>query len=182
MTKHKNKEEQIEEQIEQEMLEEIEKIEELERIEENSSNFENEEISRLKDLLARTQADFVNLEARVARDKSDMIFFLKQDIFKKILPRLDDLDRIIKNTPDENKTWVLFEWVSVMESKFKADLEKMWVKAFVSIDTEVDPNKHEVMTTVPGKQEWIIIDEFEKWYYLDEKVLRYAKVIAWAWE
>jgi len=38
-----------------------------------------------------------------------MIFFLKNDIFKKILPRIDDLDRIIKNTPDDLKNNALFE-------------------------------------------------------------------------
>jgi molecular chaperone GrpE (heat shock protein) len=40
---------------------------------------------------------------RVERDREDMIHFLKVDIFKKILPRLDDLRRIIKNTPEEQK-------------------------------------------------------------------------------
>jgi len=180
MTKHKNKQEKIEEELEQEIIEELEQIKEKQDI--DSLDDENKEILKLKDLLARTQADFSNFENRTARDKVDMIFFLKQDIFKKILPRLDDLERILKNTPDENKIWVLFEWVSVMEAKFKVDLEKMWVKAFISIWEEVNPLKHEVMTTIPGKQEGIIVDEFEKWYYLDDKVLRYAKVVAWAWE
>ncbi|MDF1682618.1 MAG: nucleotide exchange factor GrpE [Patescibacteria group bacterium] len=59
--------------------------------------------------LAKVMADFDNFKKRVDRDKTDMIFFLKQDIFKKILPRLDDLDRIIKNTPEELKENALFE-------------------------------------------------------------------------
>jgi molecular chaperone GrpE (heat shock protein) len=48
-------------------------------------------------------ADFENFKKRVERDKQDMIFFLKSDIFKKILPRIDDLERIITNTPEEMK-------------------------------------------------------------------------------
>jgi molecular chaperone GrpE (heat shock protein) len=48
-------------------------------------------------------ADYENFKKRVERDRQDMIFFLKSDIFKKILPRLDDLERIINNTPDELK-------------------------------------------------------------------------------
>jgi molecular chaperone GrpE len=47
-------------------------------------------------------ADFENFKKRVDRDKNDMIFFLKQDIFKKLLPLIDDLERIIKNTDPEN--------------------------------------------------------------------------------
>jgi molecular chaperone GrpE len=54
-------------------------------------------------------ADFDNFKKRTERDRTDMIFFLKQDIFKKILPRLDDLDRMIKNTPEDLKNNALFE-------------------------------------------------------------------------
>jgi molecular chaperone GrpE len=67
------------------------------------------EDEKCKDILARTMADFDNFKKRTERDRTDMIFFLKQDIFKKILPRLDDLDRIIKNTPNELKSNALFE-------------------------------------------------------------------------
>jgi molecular chaperone GrpE len=70
-------------------------------------------------------ADFENFKKRTERDRDDMIFFLKQDIFKKILPRLDDLERIIKNTPKELQNNPLFEGVISMESKLVADLNKM---------------------------------------------------------
>lgn len=58
---------------------------------------QNDEISKLKELLARTQADYNNFKMRSERDRQDMIF-LKIWYFKKILPRVDDLERIIKNT------------------------------------------------------------------------------------
>jgi molecular chaperone GrpE len=70
--------------------------EQIEEIQKDES-----EIGKLKDMLARNQADFDNFKKRTERDKDDMIFFLKLDIFKKILPRLDDLERIIKNTPED---------------------------------------------------------------------------------
>jgi molecular chaperone GrpE len=76
----------------------------------------------------------------------------------------------------------LYEWIISLEQKFKKDIENLWVKQFSSIWSEVDPNKHDVMTTIPWKKEWIICDEFEKWYYLGEKILRHAKVIVWSWE
>jgi molecular chaperone GrpE len=105
--KNKLKEDDIIEEMEQE-IEEIEdndgKIDE-----EKLEDAINPEDERCKDVLARTMADFDNFKKRTERDKQDMIFFLKQDIFKKILPRLDDLDRIIKNTPEELKENALFE-------------------------------------------------------------------------
>jgi molecular chaperone GrpE len=60
-------------------------------------------------MLAKVSADFDNYKKRVDRDKLDMIFFLKNDILKKILPRVDDLDRIIKNTPEDLKNNALYE-------------------------------------------------------------------------
>lgn len=188
-----------EKDIIEEMQEEISEIEnedgsineeKIDEIDEVESEWKKDQIEEkhdeidesCKEKLIKTMADYENFKKRVERDKQDMIFFLKSDIFKKILPRLDDLERIIKNTPQEMKDWVLFQWIVSLETKFKKDLDNLWIKSFLSIWDEVDPNKHDVMTTIPGKKEWIICDEFEKWYLLWDKVLRHAKVIVWAWE
>ena len=108
-TEEKNKLE--EEDILEEMEQEIEEIENEDGSvnEEKIEDIISPEDEKCKDILARTMADFDNFKKRTDRDRVDMIFFLKQDIFKKILPRLDDLDRMIKNTPDELKENALFE-------------------------------------------------------------------------
>jgi molecular chaperone GrpE len=100
--------------INEEKLEEIIDIEDdiEDDIEEEINN--SEEVSNImdekcKDVLARTMADFDNFKKRTERDKQDMIFFLKQDIFIKILSRLDDLERIVKNTPEELQDNPLYE-------------------------------------------------------------------------
>lgn len=164
----------------EDLIQETNELEENEQILEEKSNLENDEISKLKDQLARTQADYQNFKFRSERDRKDMIFFAKYDIFKKILPRIDDLERMIKNTPADNQTWALYEWIIAMEKSFKRDLEALWVTPFVSIWQEVNPDRHEVMTQIPSETPWIIVDEFEKWYLLWDRVLRVAKVIVWA--
>jgi molecular chaperone GrpE len=93
----------------EELKEEISQIEEISEKDESGTKIETEEILKLKELLARTQADYQNFKMRTERDREDMIFFLKYDIFKKILPRVDDLERMIKNTPENEKTQVLYE-------------------------------------------------------------------------
>jgi molecular chaperone GrpE len=114
----KKDKEQIEEKdIFEEMESEIEEFEnqegeideeklcndaDCENIKEVEKEIEEKEDEKCLDTLARTVADFENFKKRVQRDKDDMIFFLKQDIFKKILPSVDDLDRIIKATDPEN--------------------------------------------------------------------------------
>ena len=182
--KNKLEEEDILEEMEQEIgeIEDEEGNIDEDKLEEAVDPSGDPEEEKAKDILTRTLADFENFKKRTQRDKQDMIFFLKQDIFTKILPRLDDLERIIKNTPEEMQTGALFEWVIALQTKLNQDLDKLWVKAFDSIGEEVDPDKHDVMTTVPGQKEWIIFDEFEKWYLLLERVLRHAKVVVGAWE
>lgn len=180
LEKNKLEEEDILEQMEEE-IEEVEN-EEWEIDENKLEEVISPEDEKCRDILARTMADFDNFKKRTERDRTDMIFFLKQDIFKKILPRLDDLDRMIKNTPEDLKNNALFEWVLWMQTKMIDDLDKMWVKSFDSKWEEVNPDMHDVMTTVPGQKEWIIFDEFEKGYMLWDRVLRHAKVVVWAWE
>lgn len=164
----------------EDLIQETNELEENKQILEEKSNIENDEISKLKDQLARTQADYQNFKFRSERDRKDMIFFAKYDIFKKILPRIDDLERMIKNTPADNQNWALYEWIIAMEKSFKRDLEALWVNPFVSIWQEVNPDRHEVMTQIQSETPWIIVDEFEKWYLLWDRVLRVAKVIVWA--
>lgn len=173
---------QEEKDIMEEIQEEITEIEneEWDIDEVKLEEAQNPEEFKCRDMLAKVSADFDNYKKRVERDKDDMIFFLKNDILKKILPRVDDLDRIIKNTPEDLKSNALFEWVVSMQTKLMSDLEKMWVKPFVSIWEKVNPDMHDVMTAVSWKESWIIFDEFEKWFLLWDRVLRHAKVIVWA--
>jgi len=180
MSENHDKEEILEEELMQEAEEVVADLEESEeaQLDEEITVSWDDELTKLKDLLARNQADYENFKKRTQRDKEDMIFFLKWDIFKKILPRLDDLERIIKNTPEDQKTQALFEWVVALEKTLKKDINSFWIQKFESKWCTINPERHDVMTQVPW-EEWIIIDEFESWYMLWDRVLRVAKVVAW---
>lgn len=159
------------------LQEEISQIEELSEKSETIILEESEEIIKLKELLARTQADYQNFKMRSERDREDMMFFLKYDIFKKILPRVDDLERMIKNTPEDQRNGAIYEGVLVLEKSLKRDLEALGVKQYDSMGQEVNPDLHEVMTQIPSDNPGKIVDEFEKGYMLGDRVLRVAKVI-----
>lgn len=179
MSQHHDKDDTLEQEIFEEALEESQVFEQQEEIiekQQESLEQDESEIVKLKDLLARVQADHDNFKKRTERDKSDMIFFLKLDIFKKILPRLDDLERMIKNTPESMRDGALYEGVVTLQKTLLKDLQTLGVMAFDSIGEKLDPEKHEVMTQIPGEKD-IIIDEFERGYLLGEKVLRVAKVV-----
>lgn len=184
MTKNE-KEEKKEHDLTEEMQEELSEIEE-EPIKEEATeevleeSTWNDELAKLKDAFARQQADYDNFKKRVERDREDMMFFLKADILKKVLPRIDDMQRIILSTPEVDRSGAIYEWIVSIEKKLVTDLDKLWIKAFVSKWEKVDPDKHEVMTQVPW-EEWVIVDEFEKWYMIGNRVLRVAKVVVWQW-
>jgi molecular chaperone GrpE len=121
--KNKMSEKKDKQELDEEILEETEEqeVEEENTKDENVEEVIEEEISpedeACMDRLAKTQADFLNFKARTEREKSDMIFFLKQDIFKKVLPVLDDLDRIITATLDENKNTPIYEGILSLYKK-----------------------------------------------------------------
>lgn len=172
----KNDDKKVNEEI-KDIINETDIIEELdEAIEESKEKTCNSDYDKLKEAFARQQADYDNFKKRVERDREDMIFYLKSDVLKKILPRLDDLQRIIAGTPEDLRTWSMYDWIVSIEKKLVSDLERLWVKHFESKWKEVDPDKHEVMTQIPWKN-WIILDEFEKWYMIGDRVLRVAKVV-----
>ncbi len=107
MSQYHDKEEIEEEELINEAEQEADVFEQQEDlIEEQEEEIEKDEgqIAKLKDTVIRVQADLENFKKRTERDKADMVFFLKSDIFKKILPRVDDLERILKNTPEDMRT------------------------------------------------------------------------------
>lgn len=159
---------------EQEPMVEESSVESVE--EETVENPQPNEEGWLKEKLARLQADFDNYKKRVERDKVDMMMFMRSDIIWNILPRVDDLERILSNTPEEQKTWTMYEGIVSIHAALLKDLEKMWVTSFTSKGSTINPDFHEVMTQASG-QEGVILDEFTKGYMIQWRVLRHAKVV-----
>ncbi len=114
MTTH-DRDELEQEEITLEMEQEIEEIEDAEgnideeKLEEAEAKPDPKEMSALE-MLAKVQADFDNFKKRTDRDKDEMIFFLKSNLVKKILPRVDDIERILKNSEKEKQPAALYEW------------------------------------------------------------------------
>lgn len=134
-----------------------------------------EEIHRLKEALARSQADYQNLVMRSERDRSDMGAYLSLKILVPLLKEIDNLERAVKL-----KTWI--EWDGFVDGIrsvllwFSRYLESQGVIPFDSLGHEVDPEKHDVMAQAPG-EEWKIVSEFERGYMMGDRVLRHAKVV-----
>lgn len=139
-----------------------------------------DELARMKDALARSQADYQNLLMRVERDKVEMVSFLSAKLVTPLLKEVDNLERAVAL-----KSWVegdsFVDGVRSVLASMNKYLESQWVRSFVSVWEEVDPARHDVMTQGPGP-EGKITTEFEKGYMIGDRVLRHAKVVVWNWQ
>jgi molecular chaperone GrpE len=103
-----------------------------------------------------------------------------QDILTDLLPVLDDFDRAMQNMDSSDDTEAIQTGINLIYSKFKSILENKGLKHFKSIETEFDPEVHEAITKIPAPNKKLkgkVVDEIEKGYMLNDKVIRFAKVV-----
>jgi molecular chaperone GrpE len=135
-----------------------------------------EKLSELNDKHLRLFAEFENFKKRTAKEKMDLYKTAGESILNALLPVLDDFERSIKaNEKQEN------EGVVLIYNKLKSTLETKGLKAMDNpIGTELNTDFHEAITNIPAPSDDMkgkIIDVVEKGYFLNEKVIRYAKVV-----
>ena len=142
-----------------------------------AADFDNlaAEIAKLKDTLARSQADYKNLVSRTERERLEMGDYVTEKLVVKLLPSFDNLERLLSGTPEAERTGVLYEGVKSTFSGLVRALEGVGVSSFESVGQPLDPAFHEAVAQVPGTEGAVVV-EFEKGYKLREKVIRHAKV------
>jgi len=124
----------------------------------------------------RAQADFVNYKRFAEQEKLETSKYANANLLMSILPILDDLERALANVPhgEHKKAWV--EGFHLIDRKLKDTLGKIGLTAIKSIGEEFDCRTMDALTCAPGKKD-IVIQELEKGYILQDKVIRPAKVI-----
>ncbi len=124
----------------------------------------------------RAQADFINYKRRMEQERADYNRFANANFALALLPALDDLERAIAAVPHRyaKSEWV--EGVRLVARKFLTILEGQGVKPVVALGQPFDPNFHEALRQAPG-QEGVVIEEFQKGYMLNDKLLRPARVV-----
>lgn len=141
------------------------------------------EIADLKDKYLRLYADFENFRRRTAKEKLEMISGASADTVKLILPIVDDFERAKVSFDSSTDVEALKEGVDLIYTKLFKALESKGLKAMESKGADFDAEIHESIAQFPAPSEDLkgkVIDEIEKGYYLNDKVIRYAKVIVGA--
>lgn len=139
------------------------------------TDIESPEVSRLKEALARSQADYQNLQARMERDRADMVRYSSTKVILPLLTIVDNLERAIALKSEVTGDGFV-DGVRSIGAAMQKFLESQGVTSFDSVGNSVDPDRHEVMTQMDGP-EGQIVQEFERGYLLHDRVLRHAKVV-----
>ena len=140
----------------------------------------NTEISDLKDKNLRLMAEFDNFRRRSAKEKIDLIKNAGEDLLVRILPLVDDFERAMKAMENSGDVKAVKEGIDLIYSKFLSFLKDNGVTTIPTEDEPFNTDLHEAVTTFPAPSEELkgkIIDCLTKGYTLNEKVIRFAKVV-----
>lgn len=154
--------------------------EQVETVELNPEEELKIELAELKDKYLRLYADFENFRRRTAKEKIDLIASANGELMKSILPVVDDFERAMQSFETTTEIEPLKEGVGLISHKFFKTLESKGLKPMNSKGEVFDAEIHESVTQFPAPSEDLkgkVIDEVEKGYYLNDKVIRYAKVV-----
>lgn len=134
---------------------------------------ENED---LQNKLIRLQADFQNFRKRSEKERENSVNYGIERAVLGILPVIDNFERAIASTNEVNE---FYDGIVLIYEHFMNALKNMNVVSFDSKDTEFDPNLHEAISIMHDEKfdDNIIIQELQKGYKLNDKVIRHAVVI-----
>jgi molecular chaperone GrpE len=154
--------------------------------EENTPEVENKEASQLenlsielaelKDKYIRLYSDFDNFRKRTAKEKLDMIQSASEGVIRDILPVVDDIERAVANAQEGE----ISEGVTLIFNKLNHALTSKGLKPMDAKGDVFNPDLHEAITQFPSPTEedkGKVFDVIEKGYYLNDKVIRFAKVV-----
>jgi molecular chaperone GrpE len=148
--------------------------------EENELEKLKQELQEQKDKYLRLMAEFDNFRRRTAKENLEIRQTAAKDVIIALLDVLDDCDRAEKQLQSTDDIAVQKEGIQLVFNKIRSTLQNKGVKAMESLHTDFDVEKHEAITEIPAPTAALkgkVLDEVQKGYYLNEKLVRFAKVV-----
>lgn len=138
------------------------------------------ELEEAKDKYLRKVAEFDNFRRRSAKERIELIQTAGRDVITELLDVLDDCDRAQKQLETSVDASAIKEGVMLVFNKLRNSLQARGVKAMETVSQEFNPDLHEAITEIPAPSDELkgkVIDEVIKGYYLNDKIIRHAKVV-----
>lgn len=141
------------------------------------------ENSALNDKYLRLFAEFDNYKRRTQKERVELLQTAGKDVVVSLLPVLDDFERALKATENATEVSAIRDGIMLVQTKLKSILSQKGLKEVESINTVFDTDLHEAITKIPAPTDDLkgkVVDELEKGYTLNDKVIRFAKVVVGA--
>lgn len=139
-----------------------------------------EKYDELNDRFLRLYSEFDNFKKRTARERIEFVKTASADIFASLLPVLDDFDRAAKVMENATEINSLKEGMQLIHHKFKGVLVAKGLEEMNAQGEVFNSDMHEAITSIPAPEEHLkgkVVDQLEKGYALNGKVIRFAKVV-----
>ncbi|MBT6745945.1 MAG: nucleotide exchange factor GrpE [Flavobacteriales bacterium] len=153
----------------------------VEQTEGESVNEFEEKYTEVNDKYLRLYSEFENFRKRTAKEKLDLIMNASEGMMSALLPILDDLERAIKSNEESTDIEAVKEGINLVSQKLTGILASKGLKPMeVEAGADFDLDIHEAITKIPAPSDELkgkVVDAVEKGYFLNEKVIRYTKVV-----
>ena len=133
------------------------------------------EVSDIKDKNIRLLSEFDNFRKRTILEKEKLINYDGEKIITLLLPIFDDLDRTISGDYKDSES--IQKGIRIIISNINKVLNENEIKHFLSLGEKFNPDLHEALMSQPGKEDNVVVEEFEKGYKYKDKIIRHSKVI-----
>jgi molecular chaperone GrpE len=177
--KHTEEESKVEEQATETNSASEEASNEAEAQENQEPTLE-QKYEELNNKYLRIHAEFDNYRKRTNKEKVDLIGSANAGVLKELLPVLDDFERAIANNEKSEDIASVKEGFNLIFNKFSSILKAKGLKEMPATGESFDSELHEAIANVPAPKKKLkgkVVDTVEKGYYLNDKVIRYAKVV-----
>jgi molecular chaperone GrpE len=147
---------------------------------ENAVDKIQKELDEQKDKYIRLFAEFDNFKRRSAKERVELFQTAGKEVITSLLDVLDDCDRAEKQLQTTEDLTQIKEGVQLVFNKLRSTLQSKGLKAMESINQDFDVEKHEAITEIPAPTPALknkVVDEVTKGYYLNDKIIRFAKVV-----
>ena len=137
------------------------------------------EVIEQKDKYLRLVAEFDNFKRRNAKERLELIQTAGKDVIISLLEVMDDCDRAEKQIAESKDLEAHKEGFQLVFNKLRSTLQSRGLQAMESVNTDFDVEKHEAISEieVPKDMKGKVVDVIEKGYYLNNKIIRFAKVV-----
>ena len=139
-----------------------------------------EKLADIQDRYIRLSAEFDNYRKRTLREKMEMSKYASEDLLLKILPLMDDFDRARSHMDTATDCAAIKNGIDLIYGKFSEFLKLNGIKEIDSLNCNFDVDLHEAVSKVPVEENDLkgkVVDVVLKGYYLQDKVLRFSKVV-----